>query len=59
MCEFLASAVDEPPLTSIVGKITMVVNGVHQLFGYRPSSKYLILCSARERNSYRFETTSG
>jgi len=30
----------------------MEVNGVHQLSGYRH-------CSAEERNSYRFDTTSG
>jgi len=36
---------------------TMGFNGVHQLSGYRNSSKYLPLCSAEERNSYRFETT--
>jgi len=34
-----------------------VNNRVHQLFGYRHSSKYHILCSAEERNSYRFKTT--
>jgi len=28
-----------------------------QLFGYPYSLKYLILCSAEERNPYRFETT--
>jgi len=28
----------------------MKVNGVHQLFGYTHSSKYLPLCSAEERH---------
>jgi len=37
---------------------TMEVNGIHQLSGYRHSSKYLLFfCSAEERNLYRFETT--
>ncbi len=30
------------------------VNGYRQLFGYQHSSKYLLLCSTEERNSYRF-----
>jgi len=34
---------------------TMEVNGYHQLFDY--SSKYLVLCSTEERNSYRVGTT--
>jgi len=38
-------------------KKSMEFNGVQQMFGYRHSSKYLLLCSAEERNSYRFETT--
>ncbi len=38
---------------------TMEVNGYSQLFSYQHSSKYLILCSTAERNSYRFGTTSG
>jgi len=37
----------------------MEVNGAKQLFGSNPSSKYLQLCSADERNSYRFATTWG
>jgi len=37
----------------------MEVNGAHKLFGYPYSSKYLILCSAEERNSYRFRTSWG
>jgi len=39
----------------------MEVNGVHQHSGYRHylPSIYLLLCSAEERNSYRFETTWG
>jgi len=31
---------------------TMKVNVDRQLFGYQPSSKYLIMCSAAEINSY-------
>jgi len=38
---------------------TIEFNGVHQLSGYQHSSKYLPLCSAEERNSYRFETIWG
>jgi len=33
---------------------TMEVNGVHPLLGYLYSSKYLLLCSTEEINSYRF-----
>jgi len=29
----------------------MEVNGVHQLFGYPYSSKYLLMCSTEEINS--------
>ncbi len=36
----------------------MEVNGYRPLFGYQQYSKY-ILCSAEERNSYRFGTTRG
>jgi len=36
---------------------TMDANGVYQLFGYWHYSKCLPLCSAGERNSYKFETT--
>jgi len=32
-----------------------IVNGAHQLFGYPYFSKYLILCPAEVRNSYRLE----
>ncbi len=35
-----------------MGENTMEVNGYHQLSGYQNSSKYLILFSAEERNSY-------
>jgi len=35
----------------------MDVHGVYPLFGSRHSLKYIILCSAEESNSYRFETT--
>jgi len=38
---------------------TMEVNGVHELSGCRHSSKYIPLCSAEERKSYRYETTWG
>jgi len=38
---------------------TMEGNGVHQLFNCQHSSKYLLLCSTEERNSYRFGTTWG
>jgi len=38
-------------------KNTMEVNGDQKLFGYPYNSKYLLLCSAKERNSYRFGTT--
>ncbi len=47
------------PFTSIAWKNTMEVNGYHQLFGNQHSSKYLLLCSAEERNSYRFRTDWG
>jgi len=51
--------VDGPHLMDWL-KNTMEVNGVHQLFGYPYSSKYHLLCSAEERNSYRVvETTWG
>ncbi len=42
-----------------MGKNTMKVNGYRQLFGYQHSSKYLLLCSKEERNSYRFGTMWG
>ncbi len=46
------------PLTSIVFFIpTMEVNGAPKQPGYKLSSKYLPLCSAEQRNSYRFGTT--
>ncbi len=38
---------------------TMEVNGSPKQPGYKLSSKYLPLCSAEQRNSYRFETTWG
>ncbi len=37
--------------------LSIKVNVDKQLFGYPCSSKYLILCSAQERNEYRFWTT--
>ncbi len=37
----------------------MEVNGYRQLFGYHYFSKYIFLCSAGVRNSYRFERTWG
>jgi len=46
------------PLTSTIIIIfcTMEINGAPQLFGSNRSSKYLPLCSATERNSFRFAT---
>ncbi len=38
---------------------TMKVNGYRHIFGYQLSSKYLLLCSAEERNSHRFGTNLG
>jgi len=35
---------------------TMEVNGVHQLSDYQHYLKYFLLCSAEERNTYRFGT---
>jgi len=40
-------------------KTTMEVKVVHQLIGYRYSSKYILLRSTEDRNSYRFGTTWG
>ncbi len=46
------------PLTSIVFFFpTMEVNGAPEQPGYKLSSKYLPLCSAEQRHSYRFGTT--
>ncbi len=36
---------------------TVEVNGSRQHFGYQHYSKYIILCSRVQRNSYRFKTT--
>jgi len=36
-------------------KNTSEVNGFGQLFGYRHSSKYLLLCSTEERNFFFFK----
>jgi len=36
----------------------MDVNGDQKLYVYQHSLKYLLLCSAEERNSYRFGITS-
>jgi len=49
----------EDVLKNIVeyGENTMEVNGAQQLFGYQHSSKYRLLCSAKQRNSYRLKTT--
>ncbi len=48
------------PLTLIVFFFpTMEVNGAPKQPGYKLSSKYLPLCSAEQRNSYRFGTTWG
>ncbi len=38
---------------------TMEVNGAPKQPGYKLSSKYLPLCSAEQRNSYKFGTTWG
>ncbi len=47
-------------LTSIVFFFpTMEVNGAPKQPGYKLSSKYLPLCSAEQRHSYRFGTTWG
>ncbi len=55
-CEKQSSS--EAPLTSIVLCFpTMEVNGAPKQPGYKLSSKYLPLCSAEQRNSYRFGTT--
>jgi len=40
-------------------KNTTEINGAPQLFGSNHSSKYHPLCSAKERNSWRFATTWG
>ncbi len=48
------------PLTSIVFFFpTMEVNGAPKQPGYKLSLKYLPLCSAEQRHSYRFGTTWG
>ncbi len=38
---------------------TMEVNGYYQMLVYQHFLEYLLLCSAAERNSYRFTTTWG
>jgi len=38
---------------------TVLVNVGRDLLGYKHSSKYLCLCSAEQRNLYRFGTTWG
>ncbi len=38
---------------------SMDVNGAPKQPGYKLSSKYIPLCSAEQRNSYRLGTTSG
>ncbi len=38
---------------------TMEVNGYHQLFGNQHSSKYPLLCSTEDRNSYMFGISGG
>ncbi len=44
------------PLTSIVFFSTMEVHGAPKQPDYKLSSKYLTVCSAEQRNSYRFGT---
>ncbi len=45
------------PLTSIVFFFpSMEVNGAPKQPGYKLSPKYLLLCSAEQRHSYRFGT---
>jgi len=46
-------------LDSMKEKSTMEVNGQQELFGWQNSSKYLLLCSTEQRNSYKFRTTWG
>jgi len=46
-------------LHSMKEKSTMEVNGQQKLFGWENSSKYLLLCSTEQRNSYKFRTTWG
>jgi len=43
----------------MTGFLFLDVNVVLQLIGFRNSSKYLVLCSARERNSFRFGQREG
>ncbi len=43
----------------ILFSYTMEVNGAPKQPGYKLSSKYLPLCSAEQRHSYRFGTTWG
>ncbi len=69
LSEFLSSAErkcyfeeqGKPNSLLILGDIhifpTIKVNVDQQLFGYPDSPKYLILCSAQERNEYRFGKT--
>ncbi len=46
------------PMTSIVFSFSYYgSHGAPKQSGYKLSSKYLPLCSAEERNSYRFGTT--
>ncbi len=57
-CGKLSSSV--VTLTSIVFLVvfpTMEVNGAPKQPSYKLSSKYLSLCSAEQRNSYRFGIT--
>jgi len=57
--DILTNMGNQSALTSIVWKkyILWRVKGAYQLLGYQQSLKYLLLCSAEERNSYKFGTT--
>jgi len=39
-----------------IERITMEVNRAHQLLGFRHSPKYLLLCSAEDRNGTKIQT---
>jgi len=41
----------------VINQLMGHIGHIHQLFGYPYYSKYLLLCSAEERNEYMFGTT--